>query len=349
MESKQTDIQVVVFITFAAATILMGLRLLSRRLKRIALGWDDYFAICCYAMAIAWVIIIPYSELLYAFSLFFAKLSILTLYWRMFHVTNIRLPIQILFVCSCIWIIFRIFMGIFHCIPVQAFWDSSAGGYCAIEDKKFFFGTTMVHAVIDIAILVLPMVQIGKLQLPSLQKYGIMVMFMFGFFICAAALVVCVEATRFNDKSVDLTWNICPIVVWATVEVNLVTISTCLPTVRPACIYLFTCTNPASRLGASSDRYEQSYGRGQTKQSIRLSTIPKTSANDESSSTHQLAESDDGRHGSMSDFESHALDRYRGNSSTVTGPRGDGAADFDSRFSGIMVKNETTVRVSKPH
>lgn len=72
-------------------------------------------------------------------------------------------------------------MGIFHCVPVQAFWDSSAGGRCDIEDKKFFFGTTLVHAFIDIALLILPIMQIGKLQLPFLQKFGILIMFMFGF------------------------------------------------------------------------------------------------------------------------------------------------------------------------
>lgn len=72
-------------------------------------------------------------------------------------------------------------MGIWHCVPVEKFWDSSVAGYCAIEDKKFFFGTTLVHAMIDIAILILPMWQIGRLQLPMIQKAGIMVMFTFGF------------------------------------------------------------------------------------------------------------------------------------------------------------------------
>jgi hypothetical protein len=72
-------------------------------------------------------------------------------------------------------------MGIFHCVPVEAFWDSNAGGYCAIEDKKFFFGTTLVHTAIDIAILILPIWQVSQLQLPLLQKGGIAVMFTFGF------------------------------------------------------------------------------------------------------------------------------------------------------------------------
>lgn len=52
------------------------------------------------------------AELFYAAALFFAKLSILSLYWRMFNVTSIRLPIQILFGCSVVWMIFRV--GVLH-------------------------------------------------------------------------------------------------------------------------------------------------------------------------------------------------------------------------------------------
>ncbi|KAJ4320246.1 hypothetical protein N0V84_005944 [Fusarium piperis] len=310
----------------------MGLRLLSRRLKKIPLSWDDYFAICCYDITDRPIAEILYqsklllfiAELFYAAALFFAKLSILSLYWRMFQVTNIRLPIQILFACSAVWMTFRLFMGIFHCVPVHAFWDSSAGGYCAIEDKKFFFGTTLIHAVIDIAILILPMVEIGKLQLPLLQKIGIMLMFTFGFFICGAAIVVIVAARQFNDKSPDLTWNICTIVVWATVEVNLVNVS-------------------------GSNSYANNYSRSQTKQSIRLDTIHKPKANDESSSTHQLADSDSDRRRSVSDFENHVLGRFSNSISTVTGSRDLGASqsDLDATFGGIVVKNETMVQISQ--
>ncbi|KAJ4129215.1 hypothetical protein NW768_007750 [Fusarium equiseti] len=387
MESKQTDLWAVLFITFAAATIITAMRLLSRRLKRIPLSWDDYFALCGYGISIGWIVIVPYwinhglglhmddivkmnksnltdelykgklllfiAELFYAFGLFFAKVSILSLYWRMFRVTGIRLPIQILFGCSLVWITFRIFMGIWHCVPVEKFWDDSVQGYCAIEDKKFFFGTTLVHAMIDIAILVLPMWQIGRLQLPAIQKAGIMVMFTFGFFICAAAIRLIVAARVFDDKSYDLTWNICDIVIWATVEVNLINVSASLPTIRPACTFLFMCQNPRTRTGASSGSYPNTYGRSQTKQSIRLDTINKTNkANDESSSTHQLAESDDGNGRGSSDFEAHARDRFRpaGNeyTSTVTGQRtNSGGGEYGANFGGILVKNETTVHVSQ--
>ncbi|SCO87525.1 related to integral membrane protein [Fusarium oxysporum] len=386
MESKQTDLWVVLFVTFTAATIVTILRLLSRRLKRNSLSWDDYFALCGYAISIGWIVIIPYwinrglglhimdvldvkgitldkalyesklvlfvAELFYAFGLFFAKVSILSLYWRMFCITNIRLPIQILFGCSITWIIFRIFMGIFHCVPVQAFWDSTAGGYCAIEDKKFFFGTTLVHNIIDIAILVLPMLEIGKLQLPILQKAGIMIMFTFGFFICAAGIRLIVAARVFDNTSPDLTWNIVTIVVWATVEVNLINVSASLPVIRPACTFIFTCTNPRTVTGASSNSYGNSYSRSQRKQSIRLDTISMSAPNDESSSTHQLAVSDDGSgRGLVSEFESHAADQYHPSgikyTSTLMGQSGAGAGGFESDLSQISITNEIIVDGSK--
>ncbi|RKL35830.1 hypothetical protein BFJ72_g8530 [Fusarium proliferatum] len=363
-ESKQIDLWISEFVTFGAATVFIGLRLLSRRLTRVEFWWDDWFAIGCYCVAIAWVVIIPIwikdaglglhindihgrgtkaeilmhnslilyvAELFYATALFCAKGSILSFYWRMFRVTNIKLPIQILACCSLIWIIIRTFMGIFHCIPVQRFWDPSAGGSCAIEDKKFFFGTILVHVMLDIAIIALPILQIRKLQLPVFQKIGIMLMFVFGIVICASAMVIIVASTQFDATSEDLTWNLVTIVVWASVEVNLVTVSTCLPTVRPAILYLFTCTNPTSTIGSGSNSYGPSYGRSQTKNTIRLSTLPNNKDNDESSSTHQLADSDQGGRGSLSDFESHAMDRYRGNVSTVTGRAHDhGSEEFNT-------------------
>lgn len=48
------------------------------------------------------------GELVYALMLFFAKLSILCLYWRLFFHTNLRIPIQILICCSIIWISIRV-------------------------------------------------------------------------------------------------------------------------------------------------------------------------------------------------------------------------------------------------
>lgn len=73
------------------------------------------------------------------------------------------------------------FLTTFHCLPVNAFWDYTIKKkVCAIESSKFFFGTVLSHVILDIAILVLPIVQIQKLMLPGMQRLGIILMFMFG-------------------------------------------------------------------------------------------------------------------------------------------------------------------------
>lgn len=60
-------------------------------------------------------LILYVAELFYATALFCAKGSILSFYWRMFRVTNIKLPIQILACCSLIWIIIRVSGPVVYC------------------------------------------------------------------------------------------------------------------------------------------------------------------------------------------------------------------------------------------
>jgi hypothetical protein len=72
-------------------------------------------------------------------------------------------------------------MAIFHCVPVNAFWDLSVeNARCDIDDSKFFFGTVLVHLVIDICILALPVFQVKSLQLRIGQKFAVTGLFMFG-------------------------------------------------------------------------------------------------------------------------------------------------------------------------
>lgn len=37
--------------------------------------------------------------------------------------------------------------------------------------------------------------------------------------------MIMIRAVTFNATSIDITWNVAPIVLWATAEVNLVTVS----------------------------------------------------------------------------------------------------------------------------
>jgi hypothetical protein len=103
------------------------------------------------------------------------------MYWRLFSTSHIRIPIQVLAVVSLIWVIIRTFMTIFHCVPPQAFWDKTIENpRCDIDNSKFFFGTTLTHLLIDVAILILPAVEVRQLKLRRAQKLGVICLFMFG-------------------------------------------------------------------------------------------------------------------------------------------------------------------------
>ncbi|KAF4966832.1 hypothetical protein FSARC_5547 [Fusarium sarcochroum] len=122
------------------------------------------------------------AEFLYAMSLGFSKLAILGFYWRLFSsVRSIRLGIYILQGSTVIWLTIRTFMTIFHCIPVQAYWNHNIkDAVCKVDPAKFMFGTTLVHLMLEIAVLSLPVFQVKTLKLRLGQKIAVVAMFMFG-------------------------------------------------------------------------------------------------------------------------------------------------------------------------
>jgi hypothetical protein len=76
-------------------------------------------------------------------------------------------------------------MLIFRCVPVHAIWDTTVkGAKCNIDSKKFFFSTIIVHLLMDVAILVLPVVEVSKLHVNLYQKFALI-----GFFVLGIMLV----------------------------------------------------------------------------------------------------------------------------------------------------------------
>lgn len=122
-----------------------------------------------------------FNSLTYAFAIASAKLAILFLYWRIFQLSSIRLPMQIMIVMCFVWIIVRTFMTIFRCLPVQAYWDKTIPhAVCRIRDTEFFFSTVLTHFLMDLAILVLPIIEVFKLRLRIGQKIAVAGLFVVG-------------------------------------------------------------------------------------------------------------------------------------------------------------------------
>ena len=141
------------------------------------------------------------AELFYTFALTPAKLAFLAFYWRIFRTSTIKLPIKITAIAVICWAVVRvslpcrisllsprteplatcqIMVTVFHCIPVQGFWDKSISASCNIDDRKFFLGSVIPHLVMDLIILALPVPYIKSLQISSYQKFCVYAMFLLG-------------------------------------------------------------------------------------------------------------------------------------------------------------------------
>ncbi|KAH8673330.1 hypothetical protein BX600DRAFT_432961 [Xylariales sp. PMI_506] len=370
MQSKQPDVYAAVGITLGAATVALVLRLIARRTTHVPLWWDDYMCMIAYLFGVAFAGVmlawtqtglglhindvdmdysdlLPISlfycflvELLYAASLAFSKFAILAFYWRMFSTSPIKMPIIIIAVASLLWLLVRTLVCIFHCLPVQAFWDKSiTDATCTVNDSTFFFSTVLAHLVLDLGILSLPIVQVRRLQLRTAQKIGVIALFMFGILVCAASIVVLVYSKSYDPLSPDLTWDIAPIMIWASVEVNLAIFSACIPMLRP--IFLKVVNRLFPNLSVGSDQYHASGPKSFLKMTA---TRTAKSKNVDTESMVQLADLDSR---SFEEHEPHAIGGFRGLRVTVTGNARDSAMKTRKQTPGILVRSETSVQVSE--
>lgn len=122
-----------------------------------------------------------WSTIIYCASLASSQYTVLAFYWRVFRVSSIRIPIQLAFGLSITWLAAQILLCLLQCIPTQAFWDLSLrDSKCKVSESAFFFGQVLTHVLLDIYILVLPVIQIGRIYLPFPKKIGVVVLFTFG-------------------------------------------------------------------------------------------------------------------------------------------------------------------------
>ncbi|KAK7226814.1 hypothetical protein V2G26_014817 [Clonostachys chloroleuca] len=252
--------------TFAVALLALILRMVALYLTRRPPFYDDYLCIFAFVFAsgycttiliwtfqyylgqflpnvdqdkldfileksrqLLWII-----ELTYAASIASSKFSVLCFFWNIFNRSSIRWPIIILFLASSLWVIVRTFIVIFQCTPVPYIWDKSIqGGWCPIDMSKFFFGTVLLHCIMDTVIVMLPIFPVLKMQLSMKRKAAILALFASGAIVVIASVFVLIESIKYDPHETEITYHVAPNMLWAAVEVNMAIFSSCLPKLRP--------------------------------------------------------------------------------------------------------------------
>ncbi|VUC31446.1 unnamed protein product [Clonostachys rosea] len=223
--------------TFAVAALALALRMVALHLTRRPPFYDDYLCIFAFFLPnvdqeqldyilkksrqLLWII-----ELNYAASIASSKFSVLCFFWNIFNRSSIRWPIIILFLTSSLWFIVRTLIVIFQCTPVPYIWDKTIeGGKCPIDISKFFFGTVLLHCIMDAVIVMLPIFPVLKMQLSQKRKAAILALFTSGAIVVIASVFVLIESIKYDPNEAETTYHVAPNMYWAAVEVNMAVFS----------------------------------------------------------------------------------------------------------------------------
>lgn len=118
----------------------------------------------------------------YNMTMILAKFSALTLFVRLFRPRPFRLVTYIIMGCLGIIGLWTALSGFFFCNPVHAFWSTSeeVRNTKCLPAGPVWFTNGALQTLTDVVILILPMPLLWKLQLPTRQKWGIIVVFGLG-------------------------------------------------------------------------------------------------------------------------------------------------------------------------
>ncbi|KAH6971440.1 hypothetical protein BKA56DRAFT_594324 [Ilyonectria sp. MPI-CAGE-AT-0026] len=275
----------VVFL-LVVSTLTVGLRILSRGLlKQFAL--DDATAIAAWATIMGCGVsqaamtkyglgrhmstltpqeIVLYlrcfwlSVMFYTYSLFFIKMTFLLNYYRLLSVSKMRGMCIAAIVVILLWGLAHGILVFLLCIPIQGWWDKSIDAKCLPDDQQvhwwYFNGAFNIFS--DLCIILLPLPDLWKLNLPRSQKVYLMGIFCIGFLIVAISIM----RIRWLHPEPDVTWwNVEP-ALWSLAEITAGIACACLPFFKPLTVRIktFVIRNSASlsklRLRSKSNRSE---------------------------------------------------------------------------------------------
>lgn len=192
------------------------------------------------------------AEILYVYNLVWTKISFLLMYYRIFRVPYFKKWAYIIGTFVVLWVITIMFAFIFICVPVQKLWYPELPGHC-INQVGTWIANAASTILTDLAILVLPIPQVWKLQLARGQKIALTFAFCLGFLYASfppTKVLVWMTVSNYHHSVVfasvyrftvlftynalDSSYTLAPTVGWTAIEISAGIISACLPTLRPA-------------------------------------------------------------------------------------------------------------------
>ncbi|KAF2993219.1 hypothetical protein E8E13_000910 [Curvularia kusanoi] len=195
----------------------------------------------------------------------FNKMAFVALYYRIFPLPRFRQACIVLMAISIAWTVGYLFVVIFQCTPIPRVFDRSIPGHCIS-----FFGhrwsNAITNLVTDIAIFVLPIPVIIRLNMSMGSRVGLVVLFCMGFFICLTTALR-MGTLPLTLRTKEPSWESAPTNLWSYIESATGVICACLISLRQSISALWP-KRWRSRKGTSSGQYPYGDSDGPSRHGI---------------------------------------------------------------------------------
>ena len=206
------------------------------------------------------------AKILFTLSSFFTRQSLLCFYYRLVSDSGMykfRVAIHLSTVFNIGVVITFVFLSIFLCIPIKAYWIYPPMGRCLDEGKVMLAGG-IIACFADLLITTLPIPMVMKLKMRLRQRLIVAFLMGLGFIVTIAGIVRTYFIWMAFMSSYDETWYSYPLWIAAAVEIDLAIITACAPSLKPLiAVYagpLLTTVSKRSRTGRHDPSYSGSHG-----------------------------------------------------------------------------------------
>ncbi|PPJ50472.1 hypothetical protein CBER1_06767 [Cercospora berteroae] len=276
MRRDQSPGVVLAIFGMSIATTFLAVRIYTKAFLAHLFGIDDVFLLLSWAMSMIVQIIIVWMKtnglmgmhiwdtsiqdlktivrittvcsILYLAVMAFAKFSILIFHRRLSPQRWWRYAVDGTIATIVAFTVSQMLLLTFACISLNRVWDPTiTEGHC-INRGNVYMATAGTNAATEIFMLFLPMPILLKLQIPTIQKVGLVLIFSVGSVTMATSLVR-LSLMPPLIKNADMPWALSTPSLWICIEGSLVIICGSLPVLR---LFLkHTCPRLVGEYGTS--------------------------------------------------------------------------------------------------
>ncbi|EME48664.1 hypothetical protein DOTSEDRAFT_67641 [Dothistroma septosporum NZE10] len=177
------------------------------------------------------------AKLLFVEAATCTRLSLIFFYHRMVRDSGIEWFVWVLhasmFFVIGLGIAFTL-LGIFLCVPVQAYWVfPSMGVHKCLDEGTATLIIGILNCCADLLTTILPIPLVVRLKMPVRQRFGVCMLLCLGVLVTVAGIVRTYYIWQSLINSWDETWFSYPLWICATIEIDVGVICACAPALKP--------------------------------------------------------------------------------------------------------------------